>query len=139
MKLQLISFILGFGSTGLWVTQAATPHIEFEKTVWDFGTISQADSVKGTFGFRNTGDAVLNVEEPTVTCGCITAELKNRSIPPGHKGELTFILTMPSVRSVLDRQNLDPLCINASLALMGGSQSPFPFFRSVTVGNVPPH
>jgi len=103
VKLQFIGFILGIGSSGVLVTQAAAPHIEFEKTVWDFGTISRADSVKGTFGFRNTGDAVLNVEEPTTSCGCITAELKDRSIPSGHKCEVTFTLTMPSVRSVLNR------------------------------------
>src|SRR5262249_15042716 len=93
VKLQLIGFILGFGTAGLLVTQAAAPHIEFEKTVWDFGTISRAHSVKGTFGFRNAGDAVLNVEEPTASCGCLTAELKNRSIPPGHRGEVTFTLS----------------------------------------------
>ena len=93
VKLPLVGLILGFGSSGLLVTQAAAPRIEFQKTVWDFGRISQADSVKGTFGFRNTGDAVLNVEEPTASCGCLTAELKNRSIPPGHRGEVTFTLS----------------------------------------------
>jgi hypothetical protein len=82
---------------------AGSPRIEFEKTVWDFGKTSQVQIVTGSFVFRNTGDAVLKLEEPTTTCGCIVPTLSAQSLEPGQKGEVSFTLSMPSVRKMLEQ------------------------------------
>jgi len=104
MRNRVTSLVLGLAWAGVITCQAAAPRIEFEKTESDFGTISQVQEVKGVFVFRNTGDSVLNLQEPTTSCGCIVAAVNDKTVSPGHRGEITFTLTMPSARSVMNRQ-----------------------------------
>jgi hypothetical protein len=81
-----------------------TPKIQFDKSVYDFGTVTQATQLTGTFTFTNAGDGVLKVEKPAPTCGCTVASVKPDSLQPGEKGELTFTLTIPPTRVKLEKQ-----------------------------------
>jgi len=108
MKPEILVLALGLGMTGALTVRAGTPRIEFEKTVCDFGTTSRTQSVKGSFVFRNVGDGVLELGELSTTCGCIVATAKPDRLRPGRKGEVTFTLSMPSVRSAIDRQIVVP-------------------------------
>lgn len=81
-----------------------TPKIQFDKTEHDFGVVTEAGSVTGTFAFKNTGDAILKLDKPTTTCGCTVASVKPDILQPGEKGELTFTLTIPTYGGLLHKQ-----------------------------------
>jgi hypothetical protein len=78
----------------------AAPKIEFEKTVYDFGTTSQVDQVAGTFIFKNTGDEELKIQKPQPSCGCTVAGVKPDTLKPGESGELSFTLNLGNVRGI---------------------------------------
>ena len=103
MTKTFLGITLWAGITCLKVWAEGTPKIQFDKTVYDFGKTSQVETVTGSFTFRNAGDAVLKLGKPTTSCGCTVADVKPDSLQPGEKGELTFSLNMPSVRSVLEK------------------------------------
>ena len=45
------------------VPPTGTPKIQFDKTVYDFGTTSQVTSVTGTFTFHNAGDCRIETSK----------------------------------------------------------------------------
>src|SRR5437899_141971 len=81
-----------------------TPKIQFDKTVYDFGKVSQVERVEGKFTFSNVGDADLKIEKPTTSCGCTVAALKTNLLKAGEKGELGFTLNIPPSRAKLEKQ-----------------------------------
>src|SRR5690349_3473710 len=46
------------------------PIITFKDTLFDFGTVSEGDTVIKDFIFTNTGTAPLLITQATSTCGC---------------------------------------------------------------------
>ncbi len=40
----------------------AKPKVQFQETVYNFGTVKQETSVKHTFIFKNTGNSILAIE-----------------------------------------------------------------------------
>src|SRR5258708_3436159 len=62
----------------------AAPKIQFDKTVYDFGTTSLVDSVTGTFTFQNVGDGELKMGKPQPSCGCTVASVKPEVLKPGE-------------------------------------------------------
>jgi len=103
MKAALFGIALWAGITCSEVWGEGAPKIQFDKTVYNFGRTSQVETVTGSFTFRNTGNAVLKLDKPVTSCDCTVASVKPESLQPGEKGELTFSLNMPSVRSVLEK------------------------------------
>jgi len=79
------------------------PVLQFDKTVYDFGTVSKAESVSGKFTFRNAGRATLKLEPPEPACGCTEATLKSDTLQPGESGELNFTLALGNVRTHLEK------------------------------------
>src|SRR5690349_392326 len=59
------------------------PKIQFDSTLYDFGTTSLVQSVSGTFTFHNAGDGVLKIQEPKPSCGCTVAKLSSDTLKPG--------------------------------------------------------
>jgi hypothetical protein len=93
--------------TGAWCIAAlaeGAPKIQFDQTVCDFGQTSQVATVSGVFKFKNTGDAILKVEQPKPSCGCTVAELKPDTLQPGETGELAFTLHLGQVKAQLDKR-----------------------------------
>jgi len=74
---------------------APLPKIQFDKTVYDFGTTSFVDSVTGTFTYQNVGTGVLKVVKPRQT--------EPDVLKPGEKGELVFTLRVASQRGELEK------------------------------------
>jgi len=70
----------------------ANPHIVFEETEHDFGTLGKQQTVKHTFVFKNEGDDTLVIENIKTTCGCTGTLLSEKEISPGGTGnvEVTF-------------------------------------------------
>ena len=106
--------------------QAATlpgpaPKIQFDKTVYDFGSTAFVDSVTGTFTFQNGGDAELKVGAPKPSCGCTVASVKPDTLKPGEKGELVFRVNVGSLHGALEKHitvpSNDPKSPSVNLAV----------------------
>jgi hypothetical protein len=82
---------------------AAAPKIQFNKTVYDFGTTSLVDSVTGTFTFQNTGQGELKVGKPQPSCGCTVASVKPEVLKPGESGELVFKVNVGSAHGAIEK------------------------------------
>lgn len=67
------------------------PTIEFDKTEFDFGTITEEDSVEGTFKITNTGKTDLVITKARASCGCTVPEWPKDPIEPGKSAELKFV------------------------------------------------
>jgi hypothetical protein len=68
----------------------AQPTIAVSEKSYDFGSIGPKDVVERTFVIFNTGDAPLTISRAYTTCGCTTAEITARSIPPGKVAAVTL-------------------------------------------------
>jgi hypothetical protein len=63
--------------------------MSFDKTVHDFGTINEGETVKTTFTFTNTGQTDLIIVDARGSCGCTVPNYpKNTPIAPGASGEI---------------------------------------------------
>jgi hypothetical protein len=86
------------------VPQGPAPKLLFEKMVYDFGKVTQAEKVNGKFTFSNAGEGELKLEKPTSNCGCTVAGVKPDVLKPGEKGEIEFSLNIPPGRAKLEKQ-----------------------------------
>ena len=64
------------------------PKIDFEESVFDFGTIAQGTNVEHVFKFKNTGVAPLMIVNAKSSCGCTVPEWTKDAIAPGAEGQL---------------------------------------------------
>ena len=100
---------------------ASSPKIQFDSTVYDFGTTSQVQSVTGTFTFHNAGDGELKVQKPAPSCGCTVAGVKPDVLKPGEKGELVFTVTLGAARGQMEKHinvpSNDPQSPTVNLAI----------------------
>lgn len=62
--------------------------MEFEEIDWDFGKITQGETVEHVFKFTNTGTEDLIISEAKGTCGCTVPSYPREPIPPGATGEI---------------------------------------------------
>lgn len=67
---------------------AKEPKMTFQKTMWDFGTITEGERVEHTFKFVNDGKSDLVVSSATASCGCTIPEWPKEPIAPGEEGEI---------------------------------------------------
>ncbi len=69
---------------------APQPRIVVPERVYDFGTVGPQDVVEYTFVIRNEGEAPLTISRAFTTCGCTTAQVSARVIPPGKAARVTL-------------------------------------------------
>lgn len=67
------------------------PKLVIPQDFWDFGRVGPTDVVDHTFVLKNEGEAPLTISRIYTTCGCTTAELSARVIPPGKVALLRLI------------------------------------------------
>ncbi len=66
-------------------TNGKMPKIDLaEKAVFDFGTLTEGDTVEHVFNFKNTGNFPLIINNITASCGCTTPEWSRDPIAPGN-------------------------------------------------------
>lgn len=58
---------------------------------WSFGSVGPREVVEHTFALKNEGEAPLTVSRIYTTCGCTTAELSARVVPPGKIALLRMV------------------------------------------------
>lgn len=73
------------------VDQDNLPFFEFEEEVKDFGQITQGESVKTVFKFRNVGKSNLIISSAQGSCGCTVPQWPKEPIKPGEKGEIEVV------------------------------------------------
>ena len=97
--------------------------LQFDKTVYDFGTTSQVTSVTGTFTFQNAGTAELKLQKPAPSCGCTVAKVipESMTLKPGDKGELIFTVNLGAAKGSLEKHinvtSNDPQTPNVNLGI----------------------
>jgi len=72
----------------LTVAAWAAPTVSVANAQHDFGTIYQGETVRHVFVFSNLGNAPLNVEKVTSSCGCTAALASAKVLAPGASGEI---------------------------------------------------
>lgn len=60
--------------------------IEFDTTVYNFGTVEEGPYITCEFRFTNTGDADLVIKNYHKECGCTSVEFPKEAIKPGESG-----------------------------------------------------
>ncbi len=87
---KLFFFLMAMGAAGGCFAQGSGPVITWEKTTFDFGSITQGDKIEHTFKFKNDGREPLIITNVQVTCGCTTPKGWSRDpILPGQSSEIT--------------------------------------------------
>jgi hypothetical protein len=66
------------------------PSIAIPTSSYDLGHVGAKAVVKRKFIIRNTGEAPLTISRAYTTCGCTTAHLTARVIPPGKVALVTL-------------------------------------------------
>lgn len=56
-----------------------------EKGAFDFGTLTEGDTVEHVFKFKNTGEFPLIINNITASCGCTTPEWPREPIAAGKE------------------------------------------------------
>tara|TARA_R110001583_G_scaffold109799_3_gene258638 strand:- start:610 stop:1062 length:453 start_codon:yes stop_codon:yes gene_type:complete len=64
--------------------------IEFDKTEFDFGEVTEGELVEGSFTITNKGKVDLIITSAKATCGCTVPEWPKEAIKPGESGEIKF-------------------------------------------------
>ena len=66
------------------------PKIAFtENGTYNFGEMTEGDTVEHTFAFTNTGEFPLIINNITASCGCTTPEWPREPVLPGQKSSVT--------------------------------------------------
>ena len=73
------------------VNQDNLPFFEFEEEVKDFGEITQGESVKTIFKFKNVGKSNLIISSAQGSCGCTVPQWPKEPIKPGRRNFSSII------------------------------------------------
>jgi hypothetical protein len=76
-------------AVGCTATVGSPGEIELSASEFDFGTIPNTGPVSRTFQVRNVGRGELEISGVSTSCGCTTAEVSTRRLPPGAVSDLT--------------------------------------------------
>ena len=70
-------------------SSSESPIMSFDKTLHDFGTIQEGETVETIFTFTNSGKSDLIIVDARGSCGCTVPEYPtNTPIPPGESGKI---------------------------------------------------
>ena len=70
------------------------PRIFCEEPTFDFGSRDTSENVDHTFVLKNTGTADLEIRRVQPACGCTTAELDKKIVPPGEVSRISSKLSL---------------------------------------------
>ncbi len=69
--------------------QANAPQLFLPVTSYDFGEISEGETIEHIFILKNTGQALLEIISATPDCNCTKVRLSTNRIEAGKQGEIT--------------------------------------------------
>ena len=76
------------------LTRENQPRIFCEEPTFDFGSRDASEVVDHTFVLKNTGTADLEIKRVQPACGCTTAELEKKVVPPGESSRISAKLSL---------------------------------------------
>jgi hypothetical protein len=91
MKAITLTFFVLFMSFASFAQETVigeAPKIEFEQKLFDFGVISQGDTIFHTFNFKNNGTAPLSILSAVGSCGCTVPSYSKTAVAPGESGKV---------------------------------------------------
>jgi len=65
--------------------------VDFDKEVYDYGTIKQGVKVEYDFKFKNTGKNDLIISDAYSSCGCTIPEYPKEPIKPGESSKIKVL------------------------------------------------
>jgi hypothetical protein len=90
MKKLILLLGIGVFMMGSLMAQADStknkPAIKFEKTTYDFGTISKGGNGTFEFSFKNEGEDPLVISNVVKQCGCTSADWIKEPVKKGGSG-----------------------------------------------------
>lgn len=63
----------------------------FSEEIHNFGSLKAGELVSFTFIFKNEGTKTLEITGVDSGCGCTEVNIPNKSIAPGHEGQIEVI------------------------------------------------
>ena len=79
----------GNSSSSTMMSSSESPIMSFDKTLHDFGTIQEGETVETVFTFTNSGKTDLIIVDARGSCGCTVPDYpKNTPIAPGESGKI---------------------------------------------------
>jgi len=79
------------------------PVIKFDKSVYDFGEVTDGDSVKYSYTFTNVGNKSLKIANAVASCGCTVPDYPKDSIKPGEKGAINIVFNSKNRVGAVDK------------------------------------
>jgi hypothetical protein len=67
------------------------PEMTFEEEVFDFGRITEGETVSHEFKFKNTGMYNLLITGASGSCGCTVPEWPKEPVKPGEQGTINVV------------------------------------------------
>jgi len=99
------------------------PRIFCEEPTFDFGSRDASETVDHTFVLKNTGTADLEIQRVQAACGCTTAEVEKKIVPPGESCRISAKLSLAgrggSVQRPILVESNDPIDSNFQLVMKG--------------------
>jgi hypothetical protein len=96
MKNILFSLVLGlfflnpvFSQESEKIVDKKSPHMEFNETVHDYGTLEYGGDGTTIFKFKNTGKDPLVVTKVRTSCGCTSPSWSKEPVKKNKTGEIT--------------------------------------------------
>lgn len=103
--------------------------IEVEPKSWDFGKISQGDTVNCVFHIRNRGSSDLQLLKVRSTCGCTLVKVSTGTMKPGDEREVEVSFNSKGYYNDVNKymyvDSDDPVSPNITLTLTGKIIPPF--------------
>ena len=89
-KLLILLFAVGMYQTAFAQEEQVSqgPVISFAEKLYEFGVISQGDTIEHTFSFENIGTEPLKILSARGSCGCTVPQYSKDEIAPGEKGKV---------------------------------------------------
>ena len=122
---------------------AQSPKIVLDASEWVFGEVSEGTKLEHTIEVRNDGDATLLIRRLEVTCGCLDAQMDQKTLAPGDTAELRLSLDSNNRRGSLIKQvrlhSNDPTMMTLELKVAGEIKSAWwPTRASLNLGDLKP-
>lgn len=80
------------------------PKLSLEEDVFNFGEISQGESVSHEFIIKNTGDDNLVISSAKGTCGCTVPEWPREPILPGKESKIKVTFNSSGKKGLQTKQ-----------------------------------
>jgi hypothetical protein len=119
------------------LTRENQPRIFCEEPTFDFGSRDASETVDHTFVLKNTGTADLEIKRVQPACGCTTAELEKKVVPPGESSRISAQLSLAGRGGELQKPILiesnDPTNPALQLVMKGVAEADFEITPSTMV------